>query len=80
MVEGGASVIESLLTEAEGGMIDSLIVTVSPRFAGSDGFKYKSLSWFGEIQDKRGTQEVPWQVKKREWFGLDAVWWWVRKS
>lgn len=48
MVEGGASVIGSFLAEApvtreDGGldyMVDTLIVTVAPRFVGDDGVGY----------------------------------------
>lgn len=39
MVEGGATVIQSFLTES---LVDTVIVTVAPIFVGADGVGYDS--------------------------------------
>ncbi|CAO1638463.1 unnamed protein product [Sympodiomycopsis kandeliae] len=69
MVEGGAGVIESLLLSQH--LINSLIITVSPTFAGSQGTKYQSVSW-------QGQQDKSLNVHKKQFFGQDSVWWWRR--
>ena len=40
MVEGGASVIKSFLDASQGGVVDTIIVTVAPTFVGEDGVGY----------------------------------------
>ncbi|KAI4521207.1 bacterial bifunctional deaminase-reductase [Schizophyllum commune Loenen D] len=40
MVEGGASVIRSFLDASQGGVVDTIIVTVAPTFVGEDGVGY----------------------------------------
>lgn len=46
MVEGGATVIESLSTAHEREpLIDALIVTVSPKLVGRDGLGYRTPAW-----------------------------------
>lgn len=98
MVEGGAKVIETLLTSSSrfdgdgraGGLIDSLVITVSPNFAGSDATGYKSPRW-QDVVVKTGKQSVAardgqeeveegtqFHVAKKAWFGDDAVWMWKR--
>lgn len=70
MVEGGARVIESALNAGdEGGVVDDLIITVSPRFAGSNGTRYASQP-----------SDAAWQVHRKAWFGDDAVWWWQSRQ
>lgn len=96
MVEGGAKVIETLLTAADsdgngrpGDLIDSLIITVSPNFAGSDATGYKSPRWRDVVVQtgkasvapkagEKGKEGAPFHVCKKAWFGDDAVWMWKR--
>lgn len=98
MVEGGAQVIESLFmarsassatstTARAGDLIDQLIVTVSPNFAGSDSTGYKSPRWSdpvpGKTKKEASKEEeeqtgAAFQVRKKDWFGDDAVWIWTR--
>lgn len=97
MVEGGAQVIESLFmarstssasgTGRAGDLIDQLIVTVSPNFAGSDSTGYKSPRWSDPVPDKTKKQAsaeeeeqtgAAFHVRKKDWFGDDAVWIWTR--
>lgn len=101
MVEGGSRVIESLLTARRssrpdgapgksGGCIDTLIVTVSPNFAGSNATGYKSPRWSDvavttgkkSVEAKKGQEEeeegAAFQVVRRDFFGDDAVWMWKR--
>ena len=40
MVEGGASVIRSFLDASQGGVVDTIIVTVAPTFVGEDAVGY----------------------------------------
>lgn len=105
MVEGGSRVIESLLTARRssrpdpdgapgksGGCIDTLIVTVSPNFAGSDATGYKSPRWSDvavttgkkSVEAKQGQEEeeqgAAFQVVRRDFFGDDAVWMWKRAA
>jgi hypothetical protein len=98
MVEGGAQVIESLFmacsspsssssTPRAGDLIDQLIVTVSPNFAGSDSTGYRSPRWSDPVPGKTKKQAskeeeeetgAAFQVRKKDWFGDDAVWIWTR--
>lgn len=89
MVEGGARVIETLLcakgSEAEslpGDLVNSLIVTVSPTLAGSESTGYRSPAWPDKLKQKTNSDNVnrgaDFRVKKRDWFGDDAVWLWTR--
>lgn len=96
MVEGGAQVIESLFmarsasspASRAGDLIDQLIVTVSPNFAGSDSTGYKSPRWSDPVPGKTKKQAseeeeetgAAFEVRKKDWFGDDAVWIWTRRK
>lgn len=85
MVEGGARVIESLFTATEeaddysasataGQLIDALVITVSPKFAGPQATRYRAPT-FGT---KPTSQRSELSVVAKRWFGDDAVWIWKR--
>lgn len=74
MIEGGASVISSLLSSTSStteprklsSLVDTLIITVSPTMVGKEGVPYEAPD-FGELDLT--------QVETRQ-FGKDAVFVW----
>lgn len=94
MVEGGAQVIESLLS-AEGqpssreisslvpavtDLVDALIITVSPKFAGPGATRYQCPA-IGTTLTDAAAQSASSELRlvRRQWFGDDAVWMWKRR-
>ncbi|CAO1624388.1 unnamed protein product [Parajaminaea phylloscopi] len=74
MVEGGARVIESLLTAERGSLVDALVVTVSPKLAGTGATKYRSPA----LGTSESANQAALAVVRRQWFGQDAVWMWKK--
>lgn len=64
MIEGGASVISSILSSADGVLPHRLIVTVAPNFVGNDGVGV-------DLQDTEATRSLQHIVSER--FGRDSV-------
>lgn len=78
MIEGGASVISSLLsststssTEKEvSTLVDTLIITVSPTFVGNEGVEYSSPAF----------QDLDLVQVETQKFGRDAVFVWEKQT
>ena len=57
MVEGGATVINELLSQRYRGLVDSVVVTVAPVWLGEGGVRVEPIKWEG-LQGKNETRLV----------------------
>lgn len=64
MIEGGASVISSILSSVDGVLPHRLIVTVAPNYVGNDGVGV-------DLQDSQATRTLQHIVTEQ--FGRDSV-------